>query len=43
MAASYIEEHLREWGVKPGGDHDSYLQAVKVLGVRSTSRSTLDR
>ncbi|MEO8677519.1 MAG: M28 family peptidase [Vicinamibacterales bacterium] len=41
LAASYITQHLREWGVKPGGDHDSYLQAVKVLGVRSTSRSTL--
>lgn len=41
LASSYISQHLREWGVKPGGDHDSYLQAVKVLGVRSSSRSTL--
>ena len=41
MAASYIAEHLREWGVKPAGDRGSYLQTVKVLGIRSTSRSTL--
>src|ERR1019366_1253976 len=41
LAASYIEEHLREWGVKPGGDHGSYLQTVSVLGVKATSRSTV--
>jgi hypothetical protein len=41
MAATYIAQHLAEWGVKPGGDAGSYLQAVRVLGVRSTNRSTL--
>ena len=41
LAASYIGEHLREWGVKPGGDHGSYLQAVSVLGVKSTSHSSV--
>src|SRR4051812_24536864 len=41
LAAGYIEDHLRAWGVKPGGDHGMYLQTVRVLGVRSTSRSSL--
>jgi hypothetical protein len=41
LAASYIEDHLREWGVKPGGDHGTYLQEVSVLGVKATSRSTV--
>src|SRR5688500_7951079 len=42
LAASYIERHLREWGVEPGGDTQkvgtpSFLQTVRVQGVRSTS------
>lgn len=41
LAAAYIEDHLRAWGVKPGGDHGSYLQTVRVLGVKTTSRATL--
>ena len=41
LAAAYISDHLRVWGVKPGGDHSSYLQTVRVLGVKSTSRSTV--
>ena len=41
LAASYIENHLREWGVKPAGDNGSYLQTVRVLGVKSTSHSTV--
>jgi hypothetical protein len=41
LAASYIEEHLAAWGAKPAGDNGSYLQIVRVLGVRSTSRSTV--
>ena len=35
LAASYIEQHLRDWGVKPAGDHGSYLQTVRVLGVKA--------
>ena len=34
LAASYIENHLREWGVKPAGDNGSYLQTVLVVGVK---------
>src|SRR6185369_10924838 len=41
LAAAYIAEHLRTWGVKPGGDNGSYFQRVRVLGVKSTNRSTL--
>ncbi|HKF66660.1 MAG TPA: M28 family peptidase [Vicinamibacterales bacterium] len=41
LAASYIENHLREWGVKPAGDSGSYLQTVRVVGVKSTSHSTV--
>jgi Peptidase family M28 len=41
LAASYIEDHLRQWGVKPGGDRGSYLQTVQVVGVKATSHSTV--
>src|SRR4051812_39607443 len=37
LAAAYIAEHLRDWGVKPGGDNGSYFQRVEVLGVKSNS------
>ena len=41
LAAGYISSHLAQWGVKPAGDHGTYLQVVKVLGVRTTSRATV--
>src|ERR1700730_12074817 len=41
LAAGYIQEHLRAWRVKPGGDHDGYLQIVRVLGVKTTSHSSV--
>jgi hypothetical protein len=41
LAASYIEQHLRQWNVRPGGDAGSYLQTVRVQGVRTTSRSSV--
>jgi hypothetical protein len=41
LAAGYIQDHLKSWGVKPGGDHGSYLQTVRVLGVKSANRSTV--
>ena len=41
LAAAYIEQHLRSWGVKPAGDHGGYLQAVRVLGVKTTSRASV--
>jgi Peptidase family M28 len=41
LAAAYIGDHLRAWGVKPAGDNHSFLQTVRVLGVKSTSRSSV--
>ncbi|HEY6328650.1 MAG TPA: M28 family peptidase [Blastocatellia bacterium] len=41
LAAAYIADHLKEWGIKPGGDSGSYFQRVKVLGVKSTNHSTI--
>ena len=41
LAAAYIEDHLRTWGAKPAGDEGTYLQTVRVLGVRVTSHSTV--
>jgi hypothetical protein len=41
LAAGYIADHLRVWGVKPAGDSPSYLQTVRVLGVKSTSHATI--
>src|SRR5438876_49711 len=39
LAAAYIEDHLKAWGVKPAGDHGAYLQSVRVLGVKATSHA----
>ena len=41
LAAGYIQDHLRDWHVQPAGDRGSYLQTVRVLNVRTTSRSTI--
>jgi Peptidase family M28 len=41
LAAGYISSHLAQWGVKPAGDNGTYLQVVKVLGVRTTSRASV--
>jgi hypothetical protein len=41
LAAAYLAEQLRSWGVKPGGDNGSYFQRVRVLGVKSVNNSTL--
>src|SRR6185436_8553377 len=41
LAAAYLEGHLREWGATPAGDNGSFLQTVKVLGVKATRHSTV--
>lgn len=41
LAAGYIQDHLRTWGVQPRGDAGGYLQTVKVLSVASTNRSNV--
>ena len=39
LADSYLSAELKAAGVTPGGDNGSYLQTVRVLGVKVTSRS----
>ena len=34
LAASYIAEHLRQWGLKPMGDDGTYFQSVKNRGYQ---------
>ena len=41
LAAGYIQEHLRAWGVKPAGDAGSYVQTARVLDVKVASRSAV--
>src|SRR3954453_2878642 len=41
LAAAYISDHLRAWGVAPAGDRGSYLQTVRVLGVKTTSHASV--
>ena len=41
LAAGYISAHLAQWGVKPAGDNGTYLQVVRLVGVRTTSRATV--
>ena len=41
LAASYIAERLKEFGVKPVGDNGTYFQTVKVLSIRNNSKSTV--
>jgi hypothetical protein len=41
LAAAYLENHLKAWGLKPGGDQGHYLQTVRVLGVKTTSHASV--
>ncbi len=41
LAASYIADHLKQWGVKPAAEDGSYFQTVRVLGVKTESRSSV--
>jgi hypothetical protein len=41
LAAGYIQEHLRQWGVKPLGENGTYLQTVKSRGYKVTRNSTV--
>jgi hypothetical protein len=41
LAAGYISARLAEWGVKPAGDRDGYLQVVRVLSVRTNSKASV--
>jgi hypothetical protein len=41
LAAQYIADHLKEWGLKPLGSNGSYLQPVKLRGYRATRNSSV--
>jgi hypothetical protein len=41
MAAQYVAERLRQWGVKPIGDDHSYLQRIKMKGYKVTRNSSV--
>jgi hypothetical protein len=41
LAVGYVADHLHSWGVKPAGDNGSYIQTVRVLGVKTNSHSTV--
>ena len=41
LAAAYIADHLKEWGVKPLGDNGTYFQSVKMRGYRVTRNSSV--
>src|SRR5262245_43143713 len=41
LASGYIQERLAAWDVRPAGDRGGYLQTVRVVGVKATSRSSM--
>lgn len=41
LAAVYIADHLKAWGVQPAGDNGTYFQSVRVQGIRTRSRSSV--
>src|ERR1017187_6527291 len=41
LAAGYVADHLRQWNVKPIGDHGSYFQIVKMKGYKVTNNSSV--
>jgi hypothetical protein len=41
LAAQYVADHLRQWGVKPLNPDGTYFQPVKLKGYRVTRNSTV--
>jgi hypothetical protein len=41
LAAQYVADHLKEWGVKPLGDNGTYLQPVRLKGYKATRNSSV--
>jgi hypothetical protein len=41
LAAAYVAEHLKTWGLKPLGDDGSYFQTVRRRGYRVTRNSAV--
>ena len=41
LAAGYISANLRSWGVKPAGENGTFIQPVRVEGVRVKSNASV--
>jgi hypothetical protein len=41
LAAQYVADHLKEWGVKPLGANGTYLQPVRLKGYKATRNSSV--
>jgi hypothetical protein len=41
LAARYIQDHLKAWGLRPAGDSGTFYQTVRVMRVRAHSRSSV--
>jgi len=41
LAAAYVADHLKSWGLKPLGDQGTYFQNVKTKGYRVTRNSAV--
>jgi hypothetical protein len=39
LAGAYVADHLKSWGVAPGGDGGTYFQTVPIYGMRTRSNS----
>ena len=40
LAAAYVADHLKSWGVKPLGKNGTYFQPVRVRGYKATTRNS---
>jgi len=41
LAAAYVADHLKEWGIKPLGDDGTYFENVKLKGYKVTRNSSV--
>src|SRR5262245_19924502 len=41
LAAAYVADRLKSWGVKPAGDGGSYFEGVRQRGYKITRNSTV--
>ena len=41
LAASYVADHLKSWGLKPLGDAGTFFESVKIKGYKATRNSSI--
>jgi hypothetical protein len=41
LAASYVADHLKSWGLKPLGDDGTFFEGVKIKGYKATRNSSI--